>query len=193
MSSVSPPAKPRSAGHFYATGSHLVDVANNLILANRVKRDTETGTEEELAEEAAEKGAVGAARGGSGKFAEVVTQLLEVEHLVAEELRTADPDLRDQEQEQEQAESRSQEEAQEVETETPPPSYHSPPPDLPRSPLDYSQRSPSAAWSLVEDRSLELGPQEAMSPPDLRQHPKRSCALAGLAATVACIALIGVY
>ena len=31
MSAVKP--KPRSAGHFYATGNHLIDAANQLFLA----------------------------------------------------------------------------------------------------------------------------------------------------------------
>ena len=83
MSSVSPRPQPRSAGRFYATAVEVVEAVgavNDLILAHRVV----TGTEE-LAVTAAESGAVGKA-GGPGKFEEVVTQLLEVEHLVAEEL-----------------------------------------------------------------------------------------------------------
>ena len=39
---------------------------------------------------------------------------------------------------------------------------------------------------------MEMGPgeEEAMSPPHLKQHPRKSCALAGLAAAVAALALV---
>ena len=54
MSSVKP--KPRSAGHFYATGSHLIDAANHLFLAvnqqvDKVEPDTSSHLEVDVVDE----------------------------------------------------------------------------------------------------------------------------------------------
>ena len=115
MSSVKP--KPRSAGHFYATGSHLIDAANHLFLAvnqqvDKVESET-VNTSSHL-------------------------------DIVDEELRASDLDLRGEEDTGEGNEEEAAVEEDRFEgeiCESPPPSYHSPPLELQLSALDLGHTS----------------------------------------------------
>ena len=115
MSSVKP--KPRSAGHFYATGSHLIDAANHLFLAvnqqvDKVESET-VNTSSHL-------------------------------DIVDEELRASDLDLRGEEDTGEGNEEEAAVEEDRFEgeiCESPPPSYHTPPLELQLSTLDFGHTS----------------------------------------------------
>ena len=115
MSSVKP--KPRSAGHFYATGSHLIDAANHLFLAVNQQVD---------------------------KVEPDTSSHLEVD-VVDEELRASGLDLRGEEETREgdeEEETEVEEDRFEGEIcESPPPSYHTPPLELQLSTFDLGHTS----------------------------------------------------
>ena len=191
MSAVKP--RRRSEGHYYATGSHLIDAANELFLS--INQNIEK---------------VDPGAGG-----------LEVD-LVAEELRASGLDLRSAEEgeassplpteeeqgepdqtrseEQEELDCLRSEDQQRVDrarsdyetggiTDSPPPSYFSPPPDLERSVLDF-------AHSSVEP--IEGGLEVSVTPPptnweatDMAEPNKKgACALLGLGVIAAIIAVL---
>ena len=133
MSSVK--VKPRSVGHFYATGSHLIDAANHLFLAVN-QQQVDKVEPEQLAN---------------------TSSHLEVD-LVDEELRASGLNLRGEEEETGGEGSVEETEVEENQfdgdileggiCESPPPSYHSPPLELQLSALDLGHTS----VQLLEDR-----------------------------------------
>ena len=167
MSSVKP--KPRSAGHFYATGSHLIDAANHLFLAVNQQVD---------------------------KVEQLVntSSHLEVD-LVDEELRASGLNLRG---EEEETGGEGAVEETEVEEnrfdgeileggicESPPPSYHSPPLELQLSALDLGHTS----VQLLDEAFSDRGDTEEEETMPGEQSAQNFLWLLGLGLVVAFIAV----
>ena len=169
MSSVKP--KPRSAGHFYATGSHLIDAANHLFLA--VNQQVDKVEPEQLAN---------------------TSSHLEVD-LVDEELRASGLNLRGEEEETggegaveetEVEENRFDEEILEGGIcESPPPSYHSPPLELQLSALDLGHTS----VQLLDEAFSDRGDTEEEETMPGEQNAQNFLWLLGLGLVVAFIAV----
>ena len=163
MSSVKP--KPRSAGHFYATGSHLIDAANHLFLAVNQQIDK-----------------VEPEAGNTSSHLEV--------DVVDEELRASGLDLRGEEdteggdvEESEVAENQFEGEI----CESPPPSYHSPPLELQLSALDLGHTSVQLLDEAVSDRTEPEEEEEGTMPAEA--NTQNLLWLLGLGFVVAIIAV----
>ena len=165
MSSVKP--KPRSAGDFYATGSHLIDAANHLFLAVNQQQGDKVEPE----------------------TANTSSSHLEVD-LVDEELRASGLDLRGEEETgggdvEEDAEVEEDQCEGEI-CESPPPSYHSPPLELQLSALELGHTSVQLLDEVISDRT---DPEEEEETMPGEQNTQNFVWLLGLGFFVAVIAV----
>ena len=174
MSAVKP--KPRSAGHFYATGNHLIDAANQLFLAT-VNQDVDKVDVDKVDVDKVES------------EVEKTSSQLEID-IVDEELGVSDFDLRNEDSSEEvdfeegEDEEDEDEEEEEVPCESPPPSYHSPPFELRSSAFEHGHTT----VQLVDlDQVVRSDPEEETMPSE--QNTQNLVWLVGLGAIVAFVAV----
>ena len=170
MSAVKP--KPRSAGHFYATGNHLIDAANQLFLAT-VNQDVDKVDVDKVESEV-----------------EKTSSQLEID-IVDEELGASDFDLRNEDsseevdlEEGEDEEDEDGEEQEELPCESPPPSYHSPPFELRSSAFEHGH---TTVQLLDLDEVVRSDPEEETMPSE--QNTQNLVWLVGLGVVVAFVAV----
>ena len=174
MSAVKP--KPRSAGHFYATGNHLIDAANQLFLAT-VNQDVDKVDVDKVDIDKVES------------EAEKTSSQLEID-IVDEELGVSDSDLRNEDSSEEvdleegEDEEDENEEEEEVPCESPPPSYHSPPFELRSSAFEHGH---TTVQLLDLDQVVRSDPEEETMPSE--QNTQNLVWLVGLGAIVAFVAV----
>ena len=174
MSAVKP--KPRSAGHFYATGNHLIDAANQLFLAT-VNQDVDKVDVDKVDVDKVES------------EVEKTSSQLEID-IVDEELGVSDFDLRNEDSSEEvdleEGEDEEDEdgEEEEVPCESPPPSYHSPPFELRSSAFEHGH---TTVQLLDLDEVVRSDPEEETMPSE--QNTQNLVWLVGLGAIVAFVAV----
>ena len=174
MSAVKP--KPRSAGHFYATGNHLIDAANQLFLAT-VNQDVDKVDVDEVDIDKVES------------EAEKTSSQLEID-IVDEELGASDFDLRNEDSSEEvdleegEDEEDEDEEEEEEPCESPPPSYHSPPFELRSSAFEHGH---TTVQLLDLDEVVRSDPEEETMPSE--QNTQNLVWLVGLGVVVAFVAV----
>ena len=174
MSAVKP--KPRSAGHFYATGNHLIDAANQLFLAT-VNQDVDKVDVDEVDVDKVES------------EVEKTSSQLEID-IVDEELGASDFDLRNEDSSEEvdleEGEDEEDEDGEEEELpcESPPPSYHSPPFELRSSAFEHGH---TTVQLLDLDEVVRSDPEEETMPSE--QNTQNLVWLVGLGVVVAFVAV----
>ena len=179
MSAVKP--KPRSAGHFHATGNHLIDAANQLFLAT-VNQDVDKVDVDEVDVDKVDIDKV-------ESEAEKTSSQLEID-IVDEELGVSDSDLRNEDSSEEvdleegEDEEDEDEEEEEVPCESPPPSYHSPPFELRSSAFEHGH---TTVQLLDLDEVVRSDPEEETMPSE--QNTQNLVWLVGLGAVVAFVAV----
>ena len=185
MSAVKP--KPRSAGHFYATGNHLIDAANQLFLAT-VNQDVDKVDVDKVDVDKVDVDKVDIDKVESE--AEKTSSQLEID-IVDEELGASDFDLRNEDsseevdlEEGEDEEDEDGEEQEELPCESPPPSYHSPPFELRSSAFEHGH---TTVQLLDLDEVVRSDPEEETMPSE--QNTQNLVWLVGLGAIVAFVAV----